>query len=96
MFGDTVPPQISSTAKSAIEHADGILVAGTSLQVFSAYKWILQAKELNIPIAIVNIGPTRGDAHASLKVESRLGDILPKIFREDVVFPPLANAELSL
>lgn len=83
MFGDTVPPLVTAAAKAAVTEADGILVAGTSLQVFSAYKWIMQAHENNIPIAIVNIGPTRGDSHAQFKIESRLGDILPQIFRPE-------------
>lgn len=83
MFGDNVPPAVTIIAKEAIQKADGILVAGTSLQVFSAYKWILQARENNVPVAIVNIGPTRGDQHAELKIEHRLGDVLPLIFREE-------------
>jgi NAD-dependent SIR2 family protein deacetylase len=82
MFGDNVPQNVSTTARAAVDAADGLLVAGTSLQVFSAYKFILQAREKGTPIAIVNIGPTRGDPDATLKIEHRLGEILPEIFRE--------------
>ena len=77
MFGDNVPAVISKQAKEAVEEADGLLVAGTSLQVFSAYKWVLQAREQNVPVVIINIGPTRGDLQALMKIESRLGTILP-------------------
>ena len=83
MFGDNVPPAVTQSARAAVEVADGILVAGTSLQVFSAYKWILQARERKIPVVIINIGPTRGDSEAELKIEHRLGDILPQIFRNE-------------
>lgn len=85
MFGDNVPSHVTKHAAEAVANADGILVAGTSLQVFSAYKWVLQATSQNIPIAIVNIGPTRADELAQLKIESRLGDILPKIFHDELL-----------
>lgn len=96
MFGDTVPPAVTAQAKAAVEAADGILVAGTSLQVFSAYKWIMQASEHKVPVAIINIGPTRGDALAQFKVESRLGDILPQIFLPDSPSLVHTSAPLSL
>lgn len=86
MFGDNVPSTVSRAAMETLAPADGILVAGTSLQVFSAYKFVLYAREHNIPIAIVNIGSTRGDADAALKIETRLGDILPRILLEEHLY----------
>lgn len=83
MFGDNVPPLVTKAANEVAQQADGILVAGTSLQVFSAYRFILHARERGIPVVIVNIGPTRGDADAALKIESRIGDALTSIFREE-------------
>jgi len=79
MFGDNVPAAVTQRAKEAVDKADGLLIAGTSLQVFSAYKWVLQARERGLPVAIVNIGPTRADSEAYLKIESRLGEILPAL-----------------
>lgn len=79
MFGDNVPAAVTKKAKEAVEQADGLLVAGTSLQVFSAYKWVLQARERGVPVVIINIGPTRADHEAYMKIESRLGDILPAL-----------------
>ena len=38
-----------------------------------------QARDLGIPIAVVNIGPTRADAIVHLKIEAKAGDVLPKI-----------------
>ena len=49
---------------------------GTSLQVFSAYRFVVRAQERRIPIAIVNLGETRGDSLATLKVEQNTGDVL--------------------
>lgn len=49
------------------------------LQVFSGFRFIRTAAEVNKPIAIVNIGDTRGDNLASLKIHAKCGDILPLI-----------------
>lgn len=48
-------------------------------QVYSGYKFILTAQEKKLPIAILNIGPTRSDNLASLKLDSRCGELLPLI-----------------
>jgi NAD-dependent deacetylase sirtuin 4 len=54
-------------------------VLGSSLTVFSGYRIILQASEEKKTIGIVNIGPTRADKLATLKISTRCGDILSKI-----------------
>ena len=48
-------------------------------QVYSGYRFILTAREKKLPIAILNIGPTRSDDLASLKLDSRCGELLPLI-----------------
>lgn len=78
-FGDNVPKPRVEQVRRKIAEADSLLVVGSSLYVFSAFRFILQAKELKIPLAILNIGPTRGDEIAAVKVEARAGDILPRI-----------------
>jgi len=45
----------------------------------SSYRFILAAQQLQIPIAIVNIGRTRGDHAAQLKISTRCGSVLPLI-----------------
>jgi NAD-dependent deacetylase sirtuin 4 len=47
--------------------------------VYSAYRIILRAKELKIPIAIINIGETRGDKLANLKVNTICSDVIKQI-----------------
>lgn len=49
------------------------------LQVYSGYRFILTAREKKLPIAILNIGPTRSDNLACLKLDSRCGELLPLI-----------------
>ena len=48
--------------------ADGLLVVGSSLMVWSAFRFVKAAKEGGGGVAIVNVGPTRGDDMAALKV----------------------------
>lgn len=49
------------------------------LQVYSGYRFILTAREEKLPIAILNIGPTRSDHLACLKLDSPCGELLPFI-----------------
>uniref|UniRef100_A0A8D2KYC3 NAD-dependent protein deacylase n=2 Tax=Varanus komodoensis TaxID=61221 RepID=A0A8D2KYC3_VARKO len=78
-FGDSVRREKVDFVYRRLAESDSVLVAGSSLQVYSAYKFALAAREGNLPVAIVNIGPTRADAFASLKVDSRCGELLPSI-----------------
>ncbi|XP_014237942.1 NAD-dependent protein deacylase Sirt4-like [Trichogramma pretiosum] len=78
-FGDNVARNVVEQVKNEVEDADSLLVLGTSLTTFSGYRIILQATEAVKPIAIVNIGDTRGDSHAQLKIRGRCGEILESI-----------------
>ena len=53
-----------------------MLVVGSSLTVWSGYRFVRRAAEHKLPIAIVNIGPTRADDLATLKVEEKCGEAL--------------------
>ncbi|KAM5238717.1 NAD-dependent protein lipoamidase sirtuin-4, mitochondrial isoform 1-T1 [Ctenodactylus gundi] len=78
-FGDTVNPDKVDFVHKRVKEADSLLVVGSSLQVYSGYRFILTAREKKIPIAILNIGPTRSDDLACLKLNSRCGELLPLI-----------------
>ncbi|XP_053135933.1 NAD-dependent protein lipoamidase sirtuin-4, mitochondrial [Hemicordylus capensis] len=78
-FGDTVSKEKVDFVYQRLAESDAVLVAGSSLQVYSAYKFALAARDRKLPVAIVNIGPTRSDALASLKLSARCGEILPLI-----------------
>lgn len=80
-FGDNVPQERILRIVRLINQTDAVLVLGSSLTVFSGYRIVLQAKELGIPVAIVNIGETRADKIVDLKISAKVGDIIPKIFR---------------
>ncbi|MGH3633379.1 Sir2 family NAD-dependent protein deacetylase [Mycobacterium sp.] len=75
-FGENVPKGRVGQAFSLVEEADVLLVAGSSLTVFSGYRFVRHAAARSIPIAIVNRGPTRGDDLASVKVDSGCSESL--------------------
>ena len=75
-FGDSVPRPIVDLAFGATEAADLLLVVGSSLAVYSGYRFLRRAVERGTPVAIVNRGPVRGEEHAALKIEASTGATL--------------------
>lgn len=78
-FGENVPKEWVDDAWRLFGEGDVLLVAGSSLTVYSGRRFIYRAQEQGVPIAIVNLGPTRADEMAAAKVEGRLGDVLPRL-----------------
>lgn len=78
-FGDNVPAPRVQTAFEQLHACDAVLVVGSSLHVWSGYRFVLAAAERGMPIAILNLGQTRGDAHAGLRLDARAGDVLPAL-----------------
>lgn len=76
-FGGCVPKPRAAAARALVDEADGLLVVGSSLTVFSGYRFVRQADKLGLPVAIVTLGPTRGHRHATLAVDAPLCDVLP-------------------
>jgi NAD-dependent deacetylase sirtuin 4 len=79
LFGETVPRGTVDEAWHLFEEADALLVAGSSLAVYSGRRFTYRAERDGLPIGIVNLGPTRADGAAAAKVEGRLGDVLPRL-----------------
>lgn len=69
-FGENVPKPRVQRCYDAVEAADALLVAGSSLTVLSGFRFARHAHKLGIPVVIVNRGPTRGDELATYKVDS--------------------------
>lgn len=68
-YGGAVDKALVSSVYDALAQADGLLVIGSSLMVFSAFRFARRAAETGKPIAIVNRGVTRADALAQLKID---------------------------
>lgn len=78
-YGENVPGPVVERAFEQLDASDLLLVAGSSLMVWSGYRFVRHAVARDIPVAIVNLGVTRGDGEATLKVEGRCGDVLPRL-----------------
>lgn len=69
-FGETVPKPRVRAALKRLEACDALLVVGSSLMVWSGYRFIRAAVRLGIPVAAVNLGRTRADPELDLKVSA--------------------------
>lgn len=78
-FGGTVSEPTLSAAWSLLAEAEALLVIGSSLTVYSGFRFVRRAHETRLPIAIVNVGPTRGDALAQARVSGPVGSVLPRL-----------------
>ena len=75
-FGERVPGERVQQAFAALEAADAMLVVGSSLMVYSGYRFAQAAARAGKPIAAVNLGTTRADDLLALKVSEPCADAL--------------------
>ena len=69
-FGENVPRPCVEAAARALERADAMLVVGSSLMVYSGFRFVEMATRAGKPVAAVNLGRTRADNLLALKVEA--------------------------
>jgi NAD-dependent SIR2 family protein deacetylase len=75
-FGEGVPKPRVDAAMSALHQSDAMLIVGSSLMVYSGYRFAQAMAARGKPIAAVNIGRTRADDLLGLKITERCGDAL--------------------
>lgn len=75
-FGENVPRTRVADAQAALEQADAVLVVGSSLMVYSGFRFVQAAARAGLPVAALNRGRTRADDLLSLKVEHDCADAL--------------------
>jgi NAD-dependent SIR2 family protein deacetylase len=75
-FGESVPRERVSAATTALERADAMLIVGSSLMVYSGFRFAAAMAAAGKPIAAVNLGKTRADELLALKVEEPCADAL--------------------
>ena len=78
-FGGTVPRERVRVCMDALERADALLVVGSSLQVYSGFRFCRRVNELGKPLALLNPGTTRADDIAQLKVTADCQAVLSAI-----------------
>ena len=78
-FGDGVPPTRTQQALELMHNADALLVIGSSLVVFSGFRFCRMAAAAHKPIAAINLGKTRADDMLALKIGDSAEHVLPAL-----------------
>jgi NAD-dependent SIR2 family protein deacetylase len=78
-FGEGVPREQVERAFSALERSRALLVVGSSLMVFSGFRFARHAARLGLPIAILNRGITRADELSRLRISDNAGEVLARV-----------------
>lgn len=81
-FGENVPKERVASCFAALDAADGLLVVGSSLMVYSGFRFCRRAHEQNKPIVLINEGITRADNLASHKFSGECGDTLTRALQQ--------------
>lgn len=76
-FGENVAPLTAARAMQAVEQADGLLVVGSSLMAYSAFRLCRAIKDQGKPLLAINRGKTRADELLDLKLEEPCEQLLP-------------------
>ncbi|KAF2643414.1 DHS-like NAD/FAD-binding domain-containing protein [Massarina eburnea CBS 473.64] len=95
MFGESIPAERKVAAEKTIDDASRILVVGSSLATYSAWRLVKRAKERNMPIGILNIGGCRGEDtfYANVQEEGNAGrEAVRCSERADVILPQVVQA----
>ena len=80
-FGESVPKDRVTKAWSIVDESEVLVVVGSSLAVYSGYRFVRGAAERKLPVVIINLTETRGDRHAAMHLHARSGEVLPKLAR---------------
>jgi NAD-dependent SIR2 family protein deacetylase len=81
-YGDSVPKERVQSVRGELDRADGFLVVGSSLMVYSSYRFAKEAKALGLPMAAVNQGRTRADEWLECKWQADSASALPELVEE--------------
>lgn len=81
-FGDNVPKSRVQLAMDALRASDGLLVVGSSLMVYSGFRFCRIAKEWNKPLASLTLGRTRADDLIDLRLNTRIGATLAAVLQQ--------------
>ena len=79
-FGEQVPKPRVADAEARVEAAEAVLVAGSSLTVNSGLRLVKRAVQAEKPVVIVNLGSTRADELANVRINGSTSELLGAIF----------------
>jgi NAD-dependent SIR2 family protein deacetylase len=93
MFGESIPTDTKVQAEEAIDEASRVLVVGSSLATYSAFRLVKKAHEQGRPIGILNLGGVRNeaallgdyedvtDSKAAVRASLAAEDVLPEVLK---------------
>lgn len=90
MHADNLPPERTAHAHALASGADLLLAVGTSLTVYSAYRLVVAAKAAGARLALINVGETRADALADVRLDARAGEVLMRLAAHPALLLPRA------
>jgi len=78
-FGGSVPRKRADDAWRILDDSDALLAVGTSLTVYSGFRFVRAAADRGLPVALVNLGPTRGDELAQVRIRKPVERVMPRV-----------------
>jgi NAD-dependent SIR2 family protein deacetylase len=82
-FGGSVPPDVVAAGYELIDRAEALVVVGSSLAVYSGFRFVLRANARKVPVAIINLGPSRADRFAlAARIRAPAGRVLARLAGE--------------
>ena len=78
-FGEAVPKPRVEAAYRLVEEAEVLVVLGSSLTVMSGFRFVRHQAKYQLPVVIINRGPTRGDDLATLKIDDGCSEALAEL-----------------
>jgi len=92
MFGESIPTSVKEAAEEAVDASSKILVVGSSLATYSAWRLVKRVRERGMPIGILNLGGVRGeeaffqgvsdgDGKKGVRISASVEQVLPEVVR---------------
>ena len=78
-FGESVPRDRVEQIMHAIPEVDGVMVLGSSLMVYSGFRFVEAAAKQGVSVVAVNDGTTRADHLLELKVQAEVGGVMQSL-----------------
>lgn len=78
-FGDNVPKQRVESSLEVLKASDGLLVIGSSLMVFSGFRFCRRATEWGLPVTTLTLGRTRADELSQLQINAPIRETLEQV-----------------
>lgn len=89
-FGENVPKAVVSRAWEILDEAQALLVVGSSLTVYSGYRFVKEANKRQLPVGLINLGQSRADDQVQVRVEAMASEALGLI--RDALLGPAHGA----